>query len=170
MDTTTQSILDGKIFIYPTDTLYGIGCDATNEKAVEQIRKIKERDRRKPLSVIAPNKEWIRENFLIDADLDKYLPGPYTVVLKKKDPLFLKHVSKTDSIGIRIPNCEFTKKVQESELPFITTSVNLSGKPFATKISEVSEKILDSVDVILETDEPNGKPSTLVIWGKEINR
>lgn len=165
-----QGIIDGEIFIYPTDTIYGIGCDATNEKAVEKIRQIKERDRKKPLSVIAPDKEWILKNFFIDADLDKYLPGPYTVVLKKKDPLFLKHVSRTDSIGIRIPNCEFTKKVQESGLPFITTSVNLSGQPFATKMSEIPDKILDSVDVVLEAGELNGKPSTLIIWGKEINR
>ena len=170
MDETAQDIIDGKIFIYPTDTLYGLGCDATNEKSVEQIRQIKERDRKKPLSVIAPSKEWIKKNFFIDADLDKYLPGPYTVVLKKKDPLFLKHVSRTDSIGIRIPDCAFTKKVQESGLPFITTSVNLSGKPFATKISEISDNILDSVDVILEAGKLNGRPSTLVVWGKEINR
>ena len=145
MEDYSRDILDGKIFIYPTDTIYGVGCDATNKQSVEKIKQIKQRDRDKPLSIIAPSKEWIKENCIVDVDLDKYLPGPYTIILKKKDKEFLSNVSETDSLGIRIPDHKFTKEIQKSKIPFITTSVNLSGQPFITKISDISKEILDQV-------------------------
>ena len=105
----TKEIIEGKIFIYPTDTIYGIGCNALNKKSVNKIKKLKGRDKDKPLSIIAPSKKWIKENCIIDVDLIKYLPGPYTIVLKKKDSNFLKHVSNTSTIGIRIPKNNFIK-------------------------------------------------------------
>jgi len=117
----------GKIFIYPTDTIYGIGCNALNEEAVNKIREIKNRDKEKPLSIIAPSIEWISENFIITlAEISKYLPGPYTLLLKKKDPNFMNYISNNDRIGIRVPDSKFTEKIQESGFPFVTTSVNIS--------------------------------------------
>ena len=55
-----EKVLEGKVFVYPTDTIYGLGCDATNFKAVEKIRKLKEREEN-PFSVVAPSKEWIKK-------------------------------------------------------------------------------------------------------------
>jgi L-threonylcarbamoyladenylate synthase len=164
-----KEILAGKIFIYPTDTIYGIGCNALNKEAVNKIREIKKRDM-KPFSVIAPSKNWIKENCIVDLDIDKYLPGPYTLILKKKDKTFLKHVSESETIGVRIPDNNFTELVQKSEVPFVTTSVNFSGEKPANKISEVSKEILEEVDFIFNSGELSGKPSTLVIEGKEIRR
>ena len=133
-----KDIKEGKIFIYPTDTIYGIGCDATNIKSVEKIKEIKLRDKDKPLSIIAPSIDWIKQNCIIDKglDLNKYFPGPYTLILKKKNPDFLTYVSSSDTLGIRIPDSDFTKQIQKSNLPFITTSVNLSEQPFAKSRSE----------------------------------
>jgi len=165
-----QEIRKGKIFIYPTDTIYGLGCNAENIKSVEKIKQMKQRDKGKPLSIIAPSKEWINKHLIVDCDLDKYLPGPYTIILKKKNKDFLSHVSNTDSIGIRIPDNEFTRKIQESSLPFITTSVNLSGEPFITKISDINPDILESVNYIIDYGELNGKPSTIIINGEELKR
>tara|TARA_Y100000310_G_C20305285_1_gene633659 strand:+ start:61 stop:585 length:525 start_codon:yes stop_codon:yes gene_type:complete len=167
-----KKIKQGKIFIYPTDTIYGLGCDATNEKAVEKIKKIKARDRDKPISIIAPSINWIKQNCIINKNLklEKYLPGPYTLILKKKNKEFLSHVSNTDSLGIRIPDLDFTKEIQKSSLPFITTSVNLSGEPPETKIIEISPDILEKVDEIIDYGELNGNPSTLIIDGKEVKR
>ncbi len=170
----TKEILAGKIFIYPTDTIYWIGCDATNKEAVDKIREIKQRDS-KPFSIIAPSINWIKENCIIskELDIDKYLPGPYTIILKKKNPNFLKHVSSTDSLGIRIPDSEFTKQIQKSGVPFITTSVNLSGEPFAKSIKDIPEDIINKVDFVINAKHENmlsGKPSTLIIDGKEIKR
>lgn len=166
-----EDIKHGAIFIYPTDTIYGLGCDATNEESVELIKNLKYRDKDKPMSVIAPSKDWIRENCEVsDEEIAKYLPGPYTLILKKKDKDFLKQVASGDTLGVRIPDSEFTELVQRSGVPFITTSVNFAGEPFAVKISDIHKDILDSVDIVIGVGELDGRPSTLVIDGKEIKR
>ena len=87
---------------------------------------------------------------------------------KKKD--FLSPVSNTDLLGIRIPDCEFTKEIQLANVPFITTSVNLSGEKPITKISEIPKQIKDKADIIIDIGPLNGKPSTLIINGKEVKR
>lgn len=166
-----EDILHGAIFIYPTDTIYGIGCDATNKDVVGIIRELKFRDKAKPMSIIAPSVEWIKTHCHVsDKLLDKYLPGPYTLILKKKDPLFLGHVSDNNSLGVRIPDCEFTKMVQKAQVPFLTTSVNHADEPFAIKISDISKEILDKVDIIIGVGKLDGRPSTLVVDGKKIER
>jgi L-threonylcarbamoyladenylate synthase len=165
-----ELILLGKIFIYPTDTIYGIGCDATNIKSVNMIKELKKRNKDKPMSVIAPDIHWIKDNLIIDVNLDEYLPGPYTIILKKKNKDFLSHVSNTDSLGIRIPDNKFTKKIQESKVPFITTSVNISGKPNIKNISEIKKSMFKKVDYVIDLGELSGNPSTFVINGREIQR
>ena len=176
----SHNIREGNVFIYPTDTLYGLGCDATNEESVERIKSIKERDRDKPLSVIAPHIDWIRENFHLDGvDLMEYLPGPYTLLLKKKNLKFLFWISPNDRIGVRIPNFKFcdcldvSEGIEMSGRPVVTTSVNLSGEKPAVKISDISKDIIQKVDFFIKAKNErklSGKPSTLVIDGKEIGR
>ncbi len=165
-----KAIREGKIFIYPTDTVYGLGCNALDKEAVEKIKEIKGRDKDKPLSVIAPSKNWIKENLIVDLDLDKYLPGPYTLILKKKDDEFLNHISKNEKLGVRIPDSEFCRKIQKVGKPFITTSVNQSGERPASKIEKISDSIKNKVDCIVDEGKLNGNPSTLIINGKEIKR
>ena len=175
-----DDIKHGAVFIYPTDTIYGLGCDATNLDSVSLIKKIKYRDKDKPISVIAPSVEWIKEHLIVpskgdsgepdDEMLKKYLPGPYTLILKKKNPEFMKHISSNDSLGVRIPDCEFTEFVKRAGVPFITTSVNLAGEPYAIKISDIPHEILDEVDIIIGVGRLDGRPSTLVVDGEEIAR
>lgn len=166
-----DDIKHGAIFIYPTDTIYGLGCDATNEEAVNIIKEIKYRDKDKPISVIAPSVAWIKKHCIVeDSLIKKYLPGPYTLILKKRDPDFLKSVSPNDSLGVRIPDSEFTKVVEKAGIPFITTSVNLQGEPFATKISDIKKEILDKVDIVIGVGILDGRPSTIVKDGVEIKR
>lgn len=167
-----KEILNGKIFIYPTDTIYGLGCNALNEKAVNKIKEIKSRDKDKPLSVIAPSKDWILKNLQTTSDfLDKYLPGPYTLILKKKNPSFLAHVSPLETIGVRIPDHSFTRVIQKAGVPFITTSVNLEGESPATTVEGVKLKILNKIDIIVNDGPLEGKPSTIILpKGKEQKR
>ena len=166
-----DDIKHGAVFIYPTDTIYGLGCDATNLESVALIKKIKYRDQDKPMSIIAPSVEWIKEHCVVENELlDKYLPGPYTLILKKKNPEFMKEVSSNDSLGIRIPDCEFTELVKKSGVPFITTSVNFAGEPFAIKVSDIDHKMIDSVDIVIGVGKLDGRPSTIVVDGKEVKR
>jgi len=166
-----EDIKNGAIFIYPTDTIYGLGADATNKDSVKLIKDLKYRDKDKPMSVIAPSIDWIKKNCEVTDDIiKKYLPGPYTLILKKKNQNFLKHVASGDTLGIRIPDSEFTKLVEKAGVPFITTSVNFAEQPFAIQISDIHKEILDSADIIIGVGKLDGRPSTLVIDGKEIKR
>ncbi|VVB61729.1 Threonylcarbamoyl-AMP synthase [uncultured archaeon] len=156
--------LKTKVMIYPTDTVYGIGCSAENKKLVERIFAIKGRNRKKPMSVIAPNKEWILEHCIVSGEiLDKYLPGKYTLLLMKKNPEFLKHVTaNSGTLGVRIPAHPFSKLVEKANIPFVTTSANLSGEKPAKSISEIPKKVLDAVDLVIDGGALSGIPSAIV--------
>ncbi len=165
-------IKSGAIFIYPTDTVYGIGCNAENESSVSRIKLIKAREKEKPLSIIAPSKQWIKENLITEKiEIDKYLPGSYTLILWKKDKSFLAHVSSSDTLGVRIPDNDFTKLIEKAGVPFITTSVNLSGEPPASKVTEIKTDILGNVDIVLDGGQLPGTPSTIIMPdGTELKR
>ena len=159
-----------EIFIYPTDTIYGLGCDATKKKLVEKIRKIKNRDN-KPFSVIAPSVQWILNNFKVDKKLiKKYLPGPYTLLLEKKDRFFLSYISNNEFIGVRIPQCNFTKILQGLNVPIVTTSVNLSGENFANSVNEIDKRIFKIISIIVDGGKLSGKPSILIKKNQEVKR
>ncbi len=159
-------IQEGKIFLYPTDTVYGLGCDATNEKSVERIKEIKGRTHDKPLSVIAPSLEWIQRNFDVNEieikEMKKRFPGPYTFLLKKKLPHFMSYVSPNERIGVRIINSTFQDIVQESGLPFITTSANFSGEKPHKKLEDIPKELKEKVDIIIDSGMVHGTPSTIV--------
>ena len=154
-----------KIIIYPTDTIYGIGCNALDEKLVNKIREIKKRDN-KPFSVIAPGKKWILENFLVDKmDLEK-LPGRYTLILKMKRKVIADNVSFGDKLGIRIPKHKISEIIGKFGIPFITTSVNFSGENYIKEIKEIPEEILNKVDYVIDEGRLDNKPSTVIEDGK----
>ncbi|MDD5254223.1 MAG: L-threonylcarbamoyladenylate synthase [Candidatus Nanoarchaeia archaeon] len=158
-----KSIIEGKIFVYPTDTIYGIGCDALNEDSVNKIREIKDRFD-KPFSVIAPNKPWIYNNFKVNKRYIERLPGPFTFILKViKKNLVAKSVNfNLDTLGVRIPDNEFTKLVQEAGIPFITTSVNIKNKKPITSIDKIPRKIAKEIDIVIDAGELKNNPSTII--------
>lgn len=164
-----KEIKSGKIFIYPTDTIYGIGCDATNNKSANKIREIKERES-KPFSVIAPNKKWIKDNCAISQIAESWLnklPGPYTLILKIKNKNAVSEtVTNLDTLGVRIPDNWFSDIVRKSEIPFVTTSVNIGGQPHINKISDLSSEIKEQIDYIIEDGTLNNKPSTVIDLSK----
>lgn len=162
-DEIIQAIKSRKIFIYPTDTIYGLGANALIEKSVDKIREIKKRDT-KPFSVIAPSKEWIVENCKLENEnLEKYLPGPYTLIVERKKDVVAPSVNHQDNtLGVRIPKHWFTDLVSEAGVPFITTSVNISGNKFMEKLEDVPEEILNQVDYVVYEGEKRGEPSTKI--------
>ena len=88
IEEVVNKIKEGKLFIHPTDTIYGIGCDATNPHAVEKVKELKKRPKNSALSIIAPSKDWIRENCELTKEATEWLgklPGPYTLILKLKN-------------------------------------------------------------------------------------
>lgn len=162
---------DGLVFIYPTDTIYGIGCNAEDTSAVERIRRIKQRGS-SPFSVIAPSKDWISENCYIKPEAREWiskLPGPYTLILELKEGSLSKNVAPDlDTIGIRIPDHWFSNLVSEMEVPIVTTSVNKSRKDFMTSLDDLDEEIKSKVDIIIYEGEIRGRPSKIVDLTKGI--
>lgn len=157
----SQEVKKGKIFIYPTDTLYGLGCDATNEKAVEKIREIKNRDQ-KPFLIIAPNINWIENNTSFNHKLElNKLPGPYSFIVNIKPNIVANSVlMKSKTIGVRIPSSDIIKILK---VPFISTSVNFSGQSPAITLKDIPKEIKSKVDYIIKSNKPLlGKPSTII--------
>ncbi len=158
-----NAIKEGKIFIYPTDTIYGLGTNALLDNSVKKIREIKRRDE-KPFSVIAPSKEWILENCKLKIEtLEKYLPGPYTLIAESQERNLAPSVNPTNTtVGVRVPQHWFTEVVNEAGVPFVTTSVNISGDKFMERLEDVPEEILDQVDYVVYEGEKRGEPSIKV--------
>lgn len=158
-------IRQGAVFIYPTDTIYGIGCDASNEASVMKIRFLKQRDK-KPFSVAVPSKRWISDNCEVTSAAKEWLgklPGPYTLLLRLKNKVVAPYViPETDIIGIRIPNCWFSEIISELGLPIVSTSVNLSGRQHMSSLDTLEKSIGENVDFILYEGKKEGKPSTIV--------
>ena len=156
-------------FIYPTDTIYGIGCSALNEKLVSKIRKLKQSSQ--PFSVIVPNKEWIYDNCIITENAEEWirkLPGPYTLLLKLKNKKAVaKNVHNYDIngdviIGVRMPNHWFLSISYTLKIPIITTSANITGQNFMTSLDDLDIALRNGVDYVFYEGPKKGTPSTIV--------
>lgn len=164
-------IKQGKIIIYPTDTIYGIGCDALNTESVLKIRAIKNRESDKPFSIIAPSKQWILKNFEVNPAYIEKLPGPFTFILKmKKERLVSNQVTNMTTLGVRIPDHPLIKIIQKAKTPFITTSVNQSGEQPINDIKKIPEKISKQIDLIIDAGQLSNKPSTIIDLTEKIAR
>lgn len=152
-----------KIIVYPTDTVYGIGCNAEDVSLVNRVYGIKKRHRNMPISVMAPSKKWILDNFVCKKeDIDEYLPGAYTLVLKKKNPQFLNAVSLGDSVGVRMIRHKFQEIVSSANIPFVTTSANISGKETPKSFLDIGIELKNNSDIVVNEGALKGKPSKII--------
>lgn len=139
----------GGIIVFPTDTVYGMGGDATNEKVAERIYEIKQREG-KPLAVIMSGLDMIMKWCELYEESGKiimeYLPGPYTFILKLKKGKTL--ACQKEKIGVRVPNHFFLRKLVENfGKPIIATSANISGEKDAICFEEIDKRILKAMDL-----------------------
>jgi tRNA threonylcarbamoyl adenosine modification protein (Sua5/YciO/YrdC/YwlC family) len=159
-------ILGGAVFIYPTDTIYGIGCNALDRDAVERIRGIKGNSER-PFSVMVPSKGWILENCIVDGPDEEWidkLPGPYTLILgiSNKRAVARNVYTEDDTLGVRIPDHWCTEIARLSRVPIVTTSANCSGDDFMTSIENLNPEVASKVDFMVDEGAIEGKPSKVV--------
>ena len=128
-----QSLRDGGVIAYPTDTTYGIGCSIFNKKGIERIYQLKQRDRKKPFSFICPSLSEVTRYARVSNPafkiLKRYLPGPYTFILEATREVPDLLLTRQKTVGIRIPDNRICLAiVQMLGNPIITTSANLSGE------------------------------------------
>ena len=164
-----ESLDNGDIIVYPTDTLYGFGVDATNSKAIQRLNRLK--GRCQPLSIIIKNvseiSNYAKINPLISDELEKIFPGQYTVLLPSIPSKLSKLVfNSSPLVGIRVPDHFFPLKlVKEFEKPIITTSINRHGN---TPLNDVTQVEIDfpNVDIYEDKNHSPSKGSTIIDMSK----
>ena len=164
-----ETINKGGLVIFPTETVYGIGANAYNEEAVRKIYEVKMRPDEKPLSIMVSSIDEISKYAIISNEIEekiikKYMPGPITIVLKKKPGVFDYISSGKDTIGIRIPDNEIILKIlKEAKLPIVAPSANISGKPSGIILSEILKDFDGKVDICIDGGKAKlSEPSTIV--------
>ena len=150
---TIQILNQGGTAIFPTDTVYGIGCDPFNSQAVKKVYEIKSRDNSKSLPVLAYSKEVAEEIVFFDKVskklIEKFWPGPLTLILKLTDEKLKKSLNLTDKIAIRVPNHKCTLEILKGCNFLVGTSANISGQPSFTNPKE-GFRNLEKVDIFVD--------------------
>lgn len=153
---------DGGVILYPTDTVWGIGCDATNEKAVQKVFEIKKRSESKSLVLLAADLDmvalYVKQIPDIAIDLVEVNDTPMTIIYPGAQHLAANVVAEDGSVGIRVPHVEeeargsmtgadFCRELaRRLRRPLVSTSANISGEPTPECFAEVSEEIKAAVD------------------------
>jgi L-threonylcarbamoyladenylate synthase len=164
-----QTILDGGVIIYPTETIYGLGANALEPKIVERVYDIKERRKSNPILVLIPDRATLDELALGVPDvakelMGKFWPGPLTIVFKAAAIVSRILTAGSGKIGIRLSSDPFcTELLSICKIPITSTSANLSGELSPNSISVINQKVLDSVDLIVDAGTLTSQtPSTVV--------
>jgi len=163
----------GGIILYPTDTIWGIGCDATDEKAVHKIYALKNRVDNKAMLVLTDSSAklnmYVSDIPDIAWDLIEVADKPLTIIYPKAKNLAKNLLADDGSVGIRITNETFSHKLCERfRKPLVSTSANVSGCPSPKNFSEISDEIKNGVDYIVkfrQDDYSQSKPSGIVKLG-----
>ena len=145
---------NGGVILYPTDTIWGLGCDASNSEAINRLYQIKERDKDKPLLVLLEKKEKLKKYFAsipaISQSLLEEAVEPRTIIYPKAINLPENLLAEDGSLGIRIVNHPFcTPLIQELGNPLTSTSANFSGEKSPANYEEISKELLAKVDYVV---------------------
>ncbi len=159
-----EVLKSGGIILYPTDTIWGIGCDATNAEAVKRIYDIKKREDSKSILILMENpallNRYVDEVPEVAWDLVELSTTPLTVIYPGAKNLAANLVAEDGSIGIRFTKEEFTRQLlQRFRRPIVSTSANISGEKSPVFFDEISEEIRESVDYIVEYRQEDRMPS-----------
>ncbi len=158
-----KELIKGKIIIVGTDTVYGISGNALDVDVVKKIYEIKKRDFSKPISICLKDTNEIEKyayvNDLAKKIIDNFLPGPLTIILKKKD--IIPDIVAKEYIGIRVPDVKFTRDL--CTVPLTTTSANISGNKEAYRVEDIDKEVIKKVDYVVDIGECKyKKPSTVI--------
>ncbi|ARS63943.1 Threonylcarbamoyl-AMP synthase [Candidatus Nitrosomarinus catalina] len=161
-----EIIENGGVIIFPTDTVYGIGCNPYDTNAVKKIYEIKSREKIKSLPVLASSIQIVKQISIIDKFTEKiikkYWPGPLTLILKLKDKNLKKSLNLEDKIAVRIPNSECTLKLLNKCNLLVGTSANISGESSFTNPQECMKNV-KNYDVFVDGGTITSKGESTII-------
>jgi L-threonylcarbamoyladenylate synthase len=170
-----QVLRSGGTILYPTDTVWGIGCDATNETAVRKIFEIKKREDSKSMIVLVADErdilQYVAAPDLSVFDFIQEQTRPTTIIFENAIALPNNLVAEDGSIAIRIVRDEFCKHlIKRLRKPIVSTSANISGEPTPQTFSQISEAIRQQVDHVVQwrqEDESPALPSQIIKWNND---
>lgn len=156
---------NGGVILYPTDTVWGIGCDATNEEAVAKVYKIKHRDDSKALICLVDSsvrlQRYVRNVPEVAWQIMELATKPTTVIFDNAVNLAPNLIAEDGSIGMRITQEPFSKELcYRFQKPIVSTSANISGEPAAQNYKDITEELLNSVDYVCYSRRQEKKPHT----------
>ncbi len=163
-----EAIKDGKLVVYPTETVYGIAADIFNQKAIKDLYLAKNRPFDMPLSVAVADKEMVQNIAVmtkkVEKLIDAFLPGPLTIITKKDSSVSDIITSMSQKVGIRIPDNKVALElIRQAERPIIATSANLHSHPDAVNVQDAVRDFGATVPYYLDSGACTlGKPSTIV--------
>lgn len=168
-----EVLRQGGVILYPTDTVWGIGCDATNPEAVKRIYAIKQREDAKSMLVLIENpnmlNSYVREVPEIAWQLIEVTDKPLTIIYPGAKNLAPNLIATDGSVGIRVTSELFSEHlVQRFRRPIVSTSANLSGKPTPQNFDEIGEEIKSAVDYVVEyrqEERSKNAPSSIIKLG-----
>lgn len=160
-----EVLKNGGVILYPTDTVWGLGCDATNPQAVAKVNEIKGRPAEKSLIVLldtdAKLQSYVTEVPDVAYDLIDYAEKPLTIIFSNAKNLAPNIISADGTVGIRIVKHNFCQQlVQRLRKPLVSTSANISGQPTPRFFAEISQEIKSKVDYIVDLEQDNHTPTT----------
>lgn len=161
---------EGGVILYPTDTIWGIGCDATNEDAVRRVYEIKQRQDSKAMLVLVDSSVkvdfYVRDVPEVAWNLIDLADKPLTIIYSGARNLAANLLAEDGSVGIRVTNEDFSKRLcQQFRKAIVSTSANISGQPSPKNFSEISEEVKSAVDYIVgyrQEEISNPKPSSII--------
>lgn len=158
----------GNVILYPTDTVWGVGCDARNPNAIAKIYRIKERDTSKPMLCMVSDFEMLKQYVQLRPETEAYLKKvdrPTTVIYPETIGLPSELIANNGSIAIRVVMDSFcTALIKKFGGPIVSTSANISNRPNPNSYEEIEDSILERVDYIvnLQTEKKSQSPSRLI--------
>lgn len=165
-----EVLKNGGVILYPTDTIWGLGCDATNEEAVEKLYAIKQRERDKSMLILLDNsgkiQTYVQEVPPIAWDLIDLTDKPLTIIFDGAKNLATNLTNNDGTIGIRITEEDFSKELcRRFRKPIISTSANIAQEKTPHNFDQISQDLIDSVDYVVEyrqNEVSKHKPSSIL--------
>lgn len=162
----------GGIILYPTDTVWGIGCDATNSEAVEKIYRLKQSENKHSMLVLCRDADmvvrYVDKAPGIAYEVMEMATSPLTLILPGATGLAANLIPEEKTLGVRVPDHEFCQNLlRKFGRPIVSTSANISGEPTPKSLKEISKTIIEGVDFMVNPrfqGRPTGKPSSIVAF------
>lgn len=169
-----EALRKGGLILYPTDTVWGIGCDATNADAVARIYALKRSENKHSMLVLCESADmvvrYVNKAPGIAFEVMEMATKPLTLILPGAGGLAENLIPEEKTLGVRVPDHEFCRKLlRRFGRPIVSTSANISGEPTPKSLAEVAREIIDGVDMVVNLrfqGKPTGKASSIIAFGE----